>query len=161
MPIYMKLDSIDGEATAKGHEKWIEVLSWSWGMTNPTTIGSATGGAGAGKASFQDLHFVQHTQSSSPLILKACATGQHLKQVDMAFIKGESQPSPTEYLKIKLEDVLVSSYQAGGAEGSDNDVPSESVSLNFAKMTFDYFPQNSDGTAGAPIEFAFDVRQNR
>lgn len=159
MPIYMKFDSIDGEVTAKGHEKWIEVLSWSFGVTNPTTIGSSTGGAGAGKASFQDLHFVQNSQSSSPKLLQALARGDHLKSALLTFVKGES--NPVEYLKIKLEDVLVSSFQAGGAEGSNNDLPSESVSLNFAKIEWNYTPQNSDGTTVAPIVFPFDIRANQ
>ena len=79
MPIYMKFDSIDGESTAKNHEKWIEVLSFSWGVTNARTSASG-GGGGAGKASFQDLHFIQKTQSSSPKLLKACATGEHIKE---------------------------------------------------------------------------------
>ena len=155
MPIYMKYDGIDGEVTAKGHEKWIEVLSWSFGVTNPSTIGSATGGAGAGKASFQDVHFVQNSQSSSPKLLQALARGEVHKSVLITFVKGES--NPVEYLKIKLEDVLVSSFQAGAAEGSNNETPSESVSLNFAKIEWDYFPPNGDGT---PIVFAFNIRAN-
>ena len=153
MPIYMKFDSINGEVTAKGKEKWIEVLSFSWGVSNSSSAGSA-GGGGAGKASFQDLHFVQNTQSSSAPLLKACATGEHLKQALLTFHKGGGQSN--EYLKIKLEDVLVSSYQAGGAEGSNNETPSEEISINFAKIEFDYTVP--DGTLSS---FNFDVRANR
>ena len=153
MPIYMKFDSINGEVTAKGKEKWIEVLSFSWGVSNSSSAGSA-GGGGAGKASFQDLHFVQNTQSSSAPLLKACATGEHIKQALLTFHKGDGQSN--EYLKIKLEDVLVSSYQAGGAEGSNNETPSEEISINFAKIEFDYTAP--DGTLSS---FNFDVRANR
>src|SRR4051794_13772520 len=107
MPIYMKFDSIDGEATAKNHEKWIEVLSFSWGMTQSGGIASG-GGSGAGRASFQDLHFIQKTQASSPKLLDACARGEHIKEALLTFIKGEGAQGGTEYLKIKLEEVLVS-----------------------------------------------------
>jgi type VI secretion system secreted protein Hcp len=157
MPIYLKFDSIDGEATAKGKEKWIEVLSFSWGVTNSSTITSG-GGGGAGKASFQDLHFVQKTQASSPKLLSAAARGEHIKSALLTFLKGESAAAPAEYLKLKLEDVIISSYQTAGAEGSEGDVPTDQVSLNFAKIEFDYTPANGDGT---PIVFAFDISQNR
>ncbi len=156
MPIYMKFDGIDGEVTAKGHEKWIEVLSWSWGETNASSVGSG-GGGGTGKVSFQDLHFVQDSQASSPLLLKACATGKHIATALLTFIKGESQPQPNEYLKIKMEDVLISSFQAGGSEGANNDTPSESISLNFHKIEWSY-TRAGDTT---PIVFAFDLIQNR
>ncbi|HEX7582856.1 MAG TPA: type VI secretion system tube protein Hcp [Gaiellaceae bacterium] len=154
MPIYLKIDGIDGEVTAAGFEKTIEVLSFSWGVTQSSSRGTG-GGGGAGKASFQDIHFVQSTQSSSPLLLKAVATGQHIKNVLMTFIKGESNKGGG-FLKIKLEDVLVSSYQAGGAEGSNTDTPSEEVSLNFAKIEFDYTAPD-----GTEIDFAFDVLANQ
>ena len=153
MPIYMKFDGIDGEVTAKGKEKWIEVLSWSWGETNQGSAGSA-GGGGAGKVSFQDMHFVQNTQSSSPPLLKACATGKHIPSALLTFVKAESQQ--VEYLKIKLEDVLISSFQAGGAEGANNDTPSESISLNFQKIEWSY-TRAGDTT---PIVFAFDLTKN-
>src|SRR6266436_1945535 len=137
MPIYMNIDGIPGEVTAKGFEKSIEVLSFSWGVTS-TSVRASGSGAGAGKASFQDLHFVQTTQSSSPLLLKACATGQHIKQALITFIKGEnSAGAGGGFLKIKLEDVWVSSYQTGAAESANGDMPSEEISLNFAKIQFD------------------------
>lgn len=158
MPIYMKFDSIDGESTAKGHEKWIEVLSFSWGLTNAGAHASG-GGGGEGKASFQDIHFTQKTQASSPLLLKACATGQHIKEATLSFIKGEGQAS--EFLKIKLEDVLVSGVQTGGAEGADGDRPTDEVSVAFVKIDYLYTPQSADGSVLPPIEFAFDVAANR
>ena len=31
MPIYMNYNNIPGDATADGHEKWIELNSFQWG----------------------------------------------------------------------------------------------------------------------------------
>src|SRR5437588_9507059 len=45
--------AIIGEATEKSNAGEIEVQSYSFGVTNSATIGSATSGAGAGKATFQ------------------------------------------------------------------------------------------------------------
>jgi len=159
MPIYLKFDSINGDVTQKGHEKWIEVLSLSWGVTQAVASGPAGGGGGAGKATFQDLHFVQQTQSSSPKILQAVATGQHQKSVLVSFVKASTKGG--EYLKIKLEDVLVSSFQIGASEGSGGDVSSDQVALHFAKISFTWEGVKPDGTPAQNVEFDWDVAHNR
>jgi type VI secretion system secreted protein Hcp len=156
MPIYMKFDSIDGDVTAKGFEKSIEVLSFSWGVTNQVSA-SGSGGS-AGRASFQDLHFVQKTGSASPKLIEAGATGQSQKEATMTFIKAGSSDNPQAYLQIKMNDVLISGFQTAGAEGAENDVPTDEVSLNFAKIEYDFTPQNTDGSLGAVIPFNFDLK---
>ena len=150
MPIYVKYDGIDGEVTAANYEKWIEIDSFSWGVSNPTSVGSTGGGGGAGKVSFQDIHIETQTNASTPKLLTQAAEGTAISFVEVDFIKGEA-PSP--YLKIVLNDVLVSSYQFGGAEGANNTTPSESISLNFQKVDIEYSPQNTDGTLLPPIRF--------
>jgi type VI secretion system secreted protein Hcp len=57
--------------------------------------------------------------------------------------------------------VIVSSFQQGGDANGHDDRPSESFSLNFAKITFDYFPQAAGGQTAPPIEFKFDLESNR
>jgi Type VI secretion system effector, Hcp len=42
--MFIKIDTIDGEAQDTKHKKEIDVLSWSWGMSNS---GSAHVGGGA------------------------------------------------------------------------------------------------------------------
>jgi type VI secretion system secreted protein Hcp len=157
MPIYLKFDSIDGDVTAKGFEKSIEVLSFSWGVTNSGSIATGSGG-GAGKASFQDLHFVQKTGSASPKLIESGVTGQAIKEATMTFIKAGSSDNPQAYLQIKMNDVLISGFQTAGAEGAENDIPTDEVSLNFAKIEYDFTPQNTDGSIGAVIPFNFDLR---
>ncbi len=158
MPIYMKFGEIDGDVTAQGFEKWIEVNSFSWGLTNAIALGGTGGGGGAGKASFQDIHFLTQVSRASPKILSSAASEKPIDTVEFDWIKGEAlQRGGGSFLKIKLEDVLVSSYQIGGAEDANGDVPSESIALNFAKIEFDYQTPELD----QPIEFVWDVRANQ
>jgi type VI secretion system secreted protein Hcp len=151
MPIYMKFEGIDGEVTATGHEKWIELDSFSFGVTNPST--RATGGAGAGKASFQDIHIVKHTDAASPKLMLACVSGTTINPVQIDFVKADST---TPYLKYVLEDVLVSGFQWGGSQDANDTVPAESVGINFAKIEIDYTPP----TFTSPIVFNWDILQN-
>jgi type VI secretion system secreted protein Hcp len=152
---FLKIEGIEGESTEKGHEKWIDVQSFSWGETQAGGHG-AGGGAGAGKVSMQDFHFTMQTNKASPTLLMACAQGKHFKDAQLTARKaGRDQ---IEYLKIKLTDVLVSSYQTGGSAGSEAG-PTDQLSLNFVKIEFAYSPQKADGSLEPPISAWFDRKQ--
>jgi type VI secretion system secreted protein Hcp len=77
--IFAKLGDIKGESQDSKHKDEVEVLSWSWGVSR-SDAGSSTGGAGSGKASFHDFNFTHHVDKASPNLLRACATGEHIKE---------------------------------------------------------------------------------
>src|SRR4029450_6240559 len=107
--IFAKLGDIKGESTDAKHTDEIEVLSFSWGVTNPAPSGS---GAGAGKATFKDLSITHHIDKASPKLLEACATGTHLKDATITHRKaGKGQQ---EYLIIKMNDVITHGVTHGG-----------------------------------------------
>ena len=87
----------------------------------------------------------------------ACASGQHIKEATLVVRKagGDQQ----EYLKIKINDILISSYQVGLSVTGDIH-PSEQVSFNFSKIQNDYRPQKADGTLDAAVTFSWDVKAN-
>jgi type VI secretion system secreted protein Hcp len=153
---FLKLDGVDGESQASGHEGEIEVASFSFGATQTGTAASG-GGGGTGKVSFQDLSFVSAVHKGSPTLLKFCATGEHIKSATLTVRKVAEQAF--EFIKLKFEDILVSSYLPAGAAGDER--PSEQVSLNFNKIQFSYISQNADGSAGTPNSMGWDLQQNR
>ncbi len=153
----LKLDGIKGESTDAKHKDEIEVESFSWGCTNPGSFSSA-GGGGAGKVNFQDLHFTSRVSVASPNLMLACATGQHIKSAILTVRKAGKEQQ--EYYIVKLSDMLVSSYQSGGSEGS-NALPVDQFSLNFAKIEFEYKSQKPDGTLGAPVKGGYDLKANK
>ena len=154
---FLKLDGIKGESADAKHKDEIDVESWSWGETLVTS-GSPGGGGGAGRVQMQDFHFVMRLNRASPSLMKACATGQHIKTATLTARKaGQGQQ---EYLTVKLSDVLVSSYQTGGSEQSGA-VPIDAVSLNFAKIEVEYRPQNPNGSLGTAVSFRFDLKANK
>ena len=112
--IFAKIGDIKGESLDAKHKDEIEVLSFSWGVTNAAVI-SGGGGGGAGKATFQDLSIVHHIDKASPLLLKACATGTHIKDATITHRKaGKGQQ---EFLIVKLNDVIITGVTHGGANG--------------------------------------------
>jgi len=154
--IFAKLGDIKGESLDNKHKGEIEVLSYSWGVTNPGSLHSG-GGGGAGKATFQDLSIVHKIDKASPVLLKACATGEHLKDATITFRKaGKGQQ---EFLIIKMNDVIVTGVIQGAADGDT--AGSESVNLEFAKVDLEYKPIKADGSLDAGIHFKYDLKANK
>ena len=154
---FIKFDGIKGESADVKHKDEIDVESWSWGETNAGGTGSGGGGGGAGKVAVQDFHFVMRLNRASPVLMKACATGQHIKTATLSARKaGKGQQ---EYLTFKFRDVLISSFQTTGTE--EMPVPSDSVSFNFAKVEVEYKPEKSDGSLGAAVDFRYDLKTNK
>jgi type VI secretion system secreted protein Hcp len=153
--IFAKVGDIKGESLDDKHKDQIELLSWSWGVAN---IGahSTGGGGGAGKASFQDLSFTHKIDKASPLLLRGCATGQHLKEATITRRKaGKGQQ---EFLVIKLSDVVITSVAESDSSGGDQ---MESVTLAFAKVEVEYRPQKADGSLDAGIHFKYDLKAQK
>jgi len=152
--IFAKIGDIKGESLDDKHKDEIEVLSWSWGVDNPRPHGVGSG-AGAGKATFHDLSFTHKIDKASPLLLKGCATGQHLKEATITRRKaGKGQQ---EYLVIKLNDVVITSV----AEEDSGSGQVESVTIAFAKVDLEYRPQKSDGSLDVGIHFKYDIKANK
>ena len=153
--IFAKIGDIKGESLDDKHKGEVEVLSWSWGVTQSGTM-SHGGGGGEGKANFNDFNFTHHIDKASPVLLKACATGEHIKEATITVRKaGKGQQ---EFLIIKLNDVTITAVTHAGAE----DQPyAESVSLKFAKVDLEYKPQRSDGSLDEGLHFKFDLQANK
>jgi type VI secretion system secreted protein Hcp len=122
------------------------VLSWSWGASNPTTIGSGGGGAGAGKASLSDLNILKSFDACSPALFGGVVTGKAFPTATLT--QSNSDGTVTT---LTLTDVFVTAWQASGSNASE--APTESVSFAFAKVCL------ADGASGG--RFCFDVAANR
>ncbi len=153
---FLKINGIPGESPDGKHPDEIQLLSWSWGETQSGTHAGG-GGGGAGKVSMQDFHFVMSVNKASPVLLLTCAQGKHIPDATLTCRKAGTEQQ--EFLKIKMTDLLVSSFQTGGAGGSDV-TPTDQISLNFAKIEYEYCPQKKDGSLGGPVVAGWDLKKN-
>ena len=155
--IFAKIGDIKGESLDDKHKDEIEVLSFSWGVSNSGSIVSSGGGGGVGKATFHDLSFVHNIDKASPVLMQACATGVHLKDATITHRKaGKGQH---DFLIVKMNDVIITSVTHGGSS-VDNGYP-ENVSLAFAKVDLEYKPQNAEGSMGAGVHFKYDIKGSK
>lgn len=148
---HIKFDGVDGESTHKDHKGEVEILSWTWGVSN-TSLASGTG-SGKGKANAGDLHFTHSYDKASPVLAKKCAQGVHFPTVVVTSRKaGEGQK---DFLKITLKEVFISSVQPSGSSGGDI---MESVSMSYASIDFAYKPQDEKGGLGGEVKFGWNVK---
>jgi type VI secretion system secreted protein Hcp len=155
MDIFIKIGDLKGESTDDKHKDEIQVLAWSWGMSQSGTTHSGPGG-GSGKANFQDLSFTHFIDKASANLMLACANGKHFSEALLTVRKAGEKP--LEYLKITMTDLICTSVTTGGSGGEDR--LTENVSLNFAKFKVEYTPQKKDGSGDAPITVGWDIAAN-
>ncbi len=155
--MFLKLAGIEGESTDAKHKGEIDVLAWSWGLSNPVTVGTAGSGAGAGHANIQDLSITKAVDLASPLLVTYCATGKHISDGSLAIVKAGGHGE--DFLVFNMADVVVNSVQEGGSKG-DNQL-TQNVSLAFSKWQLDYQPTKADGTTGPVTSSGWNITTNK
>ena len=152
---FAKIGDIKGDSRDRRHAEEIDVLSWSWGLSQASApIGA--GGTAPGRASFRDFTFIHQFDKASPVLMRTCATGQHVRDATITVRKaGQGQQ---EYLVIKMTDVVITGVTPTAA---GDGAPAETVSLQCGRVDVEYRPQRADGSVDAPTRFAFDIAANR
>ena len=153
--MFMKIGDLKGEAKDKTHKEEIDVLAWSWGMSNSGTS-HLGGGAGAGKVNVQDLSFTKYIDKASTNLMMACCTGKHFGEATLTVRKAGD--TPLEYVIVKMKEVMVTAVSTGGSGGEDR--LTENVTLNFASFVTEYKPQKADGTGEASVFAKYNIAEN-
>lgn len=154
--MYMRVDGVQGESKDSNHRHWTNIQSYAWGATQPGNMATGSGG-GVGKASFSDLHVVAVIDKAAPAVLKYCANGRHLPQVEISVCKAGG--TQIEYLRITLSEVLVTSVQQGASK--DSDAVSVDYAFQAANVKKQYWEQTDQGTKGSESVLAWNIKENR
>ena len=152
---FLLLDKVPGEAQDKDKKGEIDILAWSWGMSqNGTThMGS---GSGAGKVNVQDISITKYVDLASTVLMQKCTVGEHIASGTLTVRKAGGEQ--IEYIVIELTDIIVTSISTGGSGGEDR--LTENVTLNFGEYKIVYTEQSPDGAAGKKPEFAYNIAEN-
>jgi len=153
--MFMIIKGIKGESRDKVHKGQIEVLAWSWGISNSGTFHTG-GGGGAGKANVQDLSFTKYVDTASADLQLYCMNGKHFDSAKL--IVRKAGENPLEYIVIDMTEVMVTSVSTGGSGGEDR--LTENVTLNFSKVHFEYKVQGAKGTGEDGGQYTWDIAGN-
>jgi type VI secretion system secreted protein Hcp len=149
---FLKLEGVPGEALATGHKDEIVIDSFSMGVSRP----AATGGTQTGRAQFSDISFSHRLDKASPILMLRCAQGTHIPTAVLTCrTVGARQDI---FYVIRLTDVVVTSVSIGGAAGGDR--PTETFSLNYARIEWEYIPQLPTGGLGDPVRATWNLQAN-
>jgi type VI secretion system Hcp family effector len=145
-----------GESLDAQHAGWIQIASFSLGTSNPTAVGSATMGAGAGKAAFHEFQITKPVDSASPSLFAACAAGTNFPAMFLAVRKAGAT---ADYLRYEFHTVHVSSVE--WSDGNGQDIPSESVSFAYGALGVAYHTQSATGALSpTPLTATWDQVTN-
>jgi type VI secretion system secreted protein Hcp len=153
--MFLKLDTIPGESADSKHTNEIDVISFSWGMTQSGNT-HVSSGSGSGKVDVKDLTITKYVDAASPALVKSCCNGAALKNAILTVRKAGG--TPVEYYVVTLTNVIVSAVTPGGASGQDR--LTESVTLNFGQFSVQYTPQKADGSPGPAKTIAWNIASN-
>ena len=144
---FLKFDGVDGESKDKDHDKWIDVGSSQWDVSKKPTKRDGQF-KDKGPVLVQDMKFTYAYEKASPKLLEALVSGKQFEIVEFELTKevpgsriceGDDGSIPefcnVTYLRYEMEKARITSYQTGGSAG---DIPTEHISLNFAKVKVTY-----------------------
>jgi type VI secretion system secreted protein Hcp len=157
---FLKIDGIEGESDDKSNPKELQISSWSFGATNAGSSGIG-GGMGTGKVSLQDFHFVVQNSKASANLFLACASGEHIGEAILTCRKPTGKDGgQVPYLVVTFNDIVVSSYQTGGSDGSGT-LPMDQISFNFTKIKMETKIQDAKGIVKSGGIAGWDTKKNQ
>jgi len=166
---FMHFDGIKGESTDDKHKEWVEVLSFSHGMSQPISVTkSSAGGAASGRTQHGDFVITKHVDLASPKLYEAISQGKHLGKVKLEACRAGG--SQVKYFEVTLEQVMVSkvllntngasngSFQTESTHDPIDLVPVEEIHLNYGKIQWVYTQQKrADGSGGGNVSAGHDL----
>lgn len=153
---YMTVEGVSGESKREGHEGEIEIISFNFGASNPSSVGVG-GGGGTGTVNLSEFSVVKKTDAASAELFQHCCSGEHFPTGKVTLYKSGGGGGALDYLVYEFEELYVSSIQWSGSDSGDP-VPEEIVQFSFGKVEITYAEQNPDGTRGGDHLGSWDVR---
>ena len=158
---FLKISTVPGESTDDKHKDWIEILSFHWGVNQPSAGARSSGGAAsAERANFNDFSIVKTLDKGSPKLFLACVKGEHIPEVKLELCRNTGDKQ--KYMEYKMTDVLVSSVRPGGAAQGGESLPLEEISFNYGKVELTY--TETDHATGKPkgdVKSNWDLKGNK
>lgn len=144
---FLKIDGVPGESTDDKHKDWIELLSFSHGVSQPSSGAVSSGGArSAERCDHADFSIVKTLDKASPKLSLFCCNGTHVKTIKMDLCRATGDKQ--RYMEYVLSDVIVSSVRPGGSSQGGEALPLEEVTFNYGKIEWIY--TETDHKTGKP-----------
>ena len=157
--VYLQIDGIKGESMDDKHKDWIECKSVNWGVIQPKSATSSTGGGHtAERCEHEEVVIDKLADLSSPVLLQTCSAGKTIPKAKLEFMRADGQGERIKYFEIELENVLIGAIKPKVEEGA---IIQEKVGLKFSKIKWKYTQQKVTGGAGGNTSGGWDLAANK
>jgi type VI secretion system secreted protein Hcp len=151
--IFLKVDGIHGESADVNHLGEIEVVSWSWGVSE-VFISSGGGGIVGGTPKVANFLVTKQVDKASPSLLRACLKLTHV--ADAVLTQRRPGAGKQNFLSITFQDVLISTLN--DIDDGLTPRPKETIAFVFSKVIYEYIPQKPTGVPDTPVTLRWDVK---
>ena len=157
--MFLKIEGVPGESSVEDRQDWIEVLSYSHGVSQTASGAASTGGTrSAGRCEHQDFSIAKTLDKASPKLALLCSNGQLIDEVILVLCDAEGDKN--QYMEYTMTDVIISSVSVVGSAGTEL-LPVEEVTFNYGKIQWCYTEYDStSGKAKGDVETFWDVGTN-
>lgn len=146
MALYLQIEPIKGECKEEKHTDWVQIMSYSLGISQMVSGFTGTGGRSAGDANFTDLQITKEVDKATIDLNLHCIQGTHIAKLVLEAC--EDTGEKVCYWKYELEDVMVAGVSLGGGGGGR---PTESVGFVYRTIKWTYTPVKGDGSADTAV----------
>jgi len=155
--IYLQISTIPGESTDDQHKEWIEISSFSHGLSQMGTDAISGGSARTfGRCDHQDFSISKSLDKATPLLALTCSNGEHIEEIKIELCRASKDKGV--YMEYLLTDCIVSSVNYSGSDGSGR--PMESVTFNYATIQWTYTDWSADGKKGGQTQKFWNLKEN-
>jgi type VI secretion system secreted protein Hcp len=152
---FAKYNGIDGESQDANHDRWIDVLSYDWGMRKPG--GAATGQSRRrGAAIVEPFVMTFNYEKASPKLLEKCLLGGIIPKLEVE-LTATCGGARVTYLKYEMKNVACESYMVGGY--ADGTPPTVVIANNFEEIKVTYTEYGSEGNSKGNVETTWKVEK--
>lgn len=153
---FLKIDGVDGESTQKGHEKWVELVSFAHQLAQSGGGSKAVGGGSTGgRCDHGEFVVTKNIDKSTPKLLLHCCSGEHIKEITVHCCRATGDKST--FYEVKMSDIIVRSVRPIAESGGSYELPSEEVSFSYAKIEWNYTEYGNDGKKKGNLKTGWNV----
>ena len=158
--IFMDIAGIDGESTDSAHDKWIDVLSYSHGVSLPGSSGLSSGiTRSAGRTDHQAFSIVKTLDKTSPKLSLYCSSGTLIEEITIELCHEGMYRQ--KYMEYTFTDVIIASVSVTGSTNSAEEKPLEEVTFNYGTIRWTYTETDPlTGKAKGEVSATWDIETN-
>lgn len=152
-------DTIKGDTTMTGFTGMIELMSFSHNVAMQVTNDVSNKERTSGKPYLGEFSVSKFVDGTTPTLNAYCCGGKEIPTATIICARnsGDDGGITMPFITYTLSNVYIASISVSGGGGK----PSESISLNFAKIKWEMTTQKSDGTKEGTAATSWDLTTNK